>query len=183
MKNNHNEVVALGTGTSTGIPMVGCKCSVCLSTNPKNHRFRASIALKTSSHKTIIVDVTPDLRSQLLQNKIDQCDACIITHEHADHVHGIDDLRPLSFDKESPIPVYTWNSCAEHLSEKFPYIFQADKLFRFKPVLGGGIPKLSLHTVGEKALIAGEEFEFYLLPHGHTKTLSFLHKKFAYAID
>lgn len=183
MSSNDNEVVALGTGTSTGVPMLGCRCEVCLSSNPKNHRFRASVALKTSKGKTIIVDVTPDFRSQLLANDIHSCDACVITHEHADHTHGIDDLRPLSFESGDPIPVYTWNGCAEHLSEKFPYIFQADKLFKFKPILGGGIPKLALHTVHESAVIAGDEFEFYLLPHGHTKSLSFIHKKLGYAID
>jgi phosphoribosyl 1,2-cyclic phosphate phosphodiesterase len=118
-----------------------------------------------------------------LENKIQHCDACIITHEHADHVHGIDDLRPLTFDKEAALPVFTHNTCAEHLSEKFPYIFQANKLFKFKPILGGGIPRLSLHAVQDKAVIEGEEFEFHLLPHGHTKSLSFLHKKLAYAID
>lgn len=163
--------------------MLGCNCEVCLSPNPKNQRFRASVALKTSSNKTIIVDVTPDFRSQLLANNIHHCDAVIVTHEHADHVHGIDDLRPLSFATGESIPLYTWNQCAQHLSEKFPYIFQADKFFKFKPILGGGIPKLTLHTVEQTAQIAGEDFEFFLLPHGHTKTLSFIHKKLGYAID
>ena len=183
MNNDHNEVIALGTGTSTGVPMLGCNCAVCSSTNPKNKRFRASVALKTSNNKTIIIDLTPDLRSQLLVNGVSNCDACIVTHEHADHVHGIDDLRPLCFEREEGIPVFTWNNCAEHLSEKFPYIFQADQLFKFKPILGGGIPKLSLHTVHDKAEVAGESFEFYLLPHGHTKSLSFIHQKLGYAID
>lgn len=163
--------------------MLGCKCEVCLSTNPKNKRYRTSIALKTASGKTIIVDTTPDLRSQLLQNNIHHCDACIVTHEHADHIHGIDDLRPLSFDTGEAIPIYTWNNCAEHLSEKFPYIFQADKLFKFKPILGGGIPKLTLHAVKDEEHIAGEKFLFHLLPHGHTKSLSFIHGKLGYAID
>lgn len=178
-----NEVVALGTGTSTGVPMLGCKCEVCSSSNPKNHRFRSSVALKTSAGNTIIVDLTPDLRTQLLTNKISECDACIITHSHADHVHGIDDLRPLSFHTGEAIPVYTHPQCADELRDKFPYIFQAEKVFKSKAILGGGIPKLELFPVMEKALVAGEEFEFFLLPHGHTKSLSFRHKKMAYAID
>ncbi|MCO4752865.1 MAG: MBL fold metallo-hydrolase [Bacteriovoracaceae bacterium] len=183
MKNNCNEVVALGTGTSTGIPMIGCSCKVCCSDNPKNKRYRTSILLKTSSNKTILVDTTPDLRSQFLENNIVDCDACIITHEHADHVHGIDDLRPLTFAKQSPIPVYTYDLCADHLREKFPYIFKTKDHFKNKAVLGGGIPKLELHSIEQDSKILGEDFEFFLLPHGHTKTLSFIHKKFGFAVD
>lgn len=183
MSNNHNEVLALGTGTSTGIPMLGCNCETCLSSNPKNQRLRSSVLLKTARGKRILVDTTPDLRTQFLANNISDCDACIITHEHADHVHGIDDLRPLTFERDEPISVYTYSNCAEHLAEKFPYIFKADQLFKFRPILGGGIPKLSLHSVQDKAVIAGEEFEFFQLPHGHTKSLSFIHGKLGYAID
>src|SRR5690554_1080845 len=123
MNDNNNQVIALGTGTSTGIPMLGCKCEVCLSNNPKNRRFRTSIALHTAGGKTIIVDTGPDLRSQLLANKIDRCDAAIVTHEHADHTHGIDDLRPLSFETGRAVPLHTSQKCAQLLRKKFPYIF------------------------------------------------------------
>lgn len=183
MEINHNEVIALGTGTSTGIPMIGCQCEVCCSSNKKNKRTRTSILIKNSDGKNILVDTTPDLRTQFLDNNIQDCDACIITHEHADHVHGIDDLRPLTFGEGNSIPVYTYKKCAEHLREKFPYIFHTQKHFQNKAVLGGGIPKLDLLEVENKAEIAGDQFEFFLLPHGHTKSLSFIHKKFAYAID
>ena len=163
--------------------MLGCDCGVCRSDNPKNKRYRASIALKTARGKTILVDTTPDLRSQLLDNQIRRVDACVVTHEHADHVHGIDDLRPLTFERGAPIPVFTYQACADHLKEKFPYIFQTKNYFKNKQILGGGIPKLELNTVQGDAVLAGEEFSFWELPHGHTKTLSFIHKKFAYAVD
>ena len=183
MEINNNEVVALGTGTSTGIPMIGCHCKVCRSDNQKNKRLRTSILLRTAAKKNVLVDTTPDLRTQFLNNNIHHCDACIITHEHADHVHGIDDLRPLTFGEGNSIPIYTYKNCADHLKDKFPYIFHTQKHFQNKTILGGGIPKLDLKIVGNKCEIAGDEFEFYQLPHGHTKTLSFIHKKFAYAVD
>lgn len=133
-----------------------------------------------------MVDTTPDLRQQLLANQITQLDAVIITHEHADHTHGIDDLRPLSFNRAEPLAVYSHHHCCVYLKHKFPYIFQADTLFKHRPILGGGIPKLSLKEINlakSTNQIAEEDFTFHLLPHGYTKTLSFIHDKMAYVID
>lgn len=182
---NKNHITILGTGTSTGIPTVGCQCRVCTSTNPKNKRFRTSIYLETAAGKKILVDTTPDLRSQLLQNDIRDLDAVIMTHDHADHVHGIDDLRPFCFQKNKTIPIYTSRYYVEQLTERFPYIF-SDKIYSDeRPVLGGGIPRLTLQEVlpDQDNLVMGEKFKFLLLPHGYGKTLGFIHEKFAYIID
>lgn len=186
---NKNTITILGTGTSTGVPTVGCQCRVCTSTNPKNKRFRTSIYLETAGGKRIIVDTTPDLRSQLLQNNICDVDAAIITHDHADHVHGIDDLRPYCFIGNKTIPIYTSRYYMEQLTSRFPYIF-SDKVYTDdRPVLGGGIPRLTLQEIFpseskvQSNKILDEEFKFFNFPHGYGKTLGFIHGKFGYIID
>jgi phosphoribosyl 1,2-cyclic phosphate phosphodiesterase len=178
-----NQIIVLGTGTSTGVPTLGCTCQVCNSPDPKNKRMRSSILIKTSQDKHIIIDTTPDMRTQLLNNNISYVDAAIITHEHADHTHGIDDLRPFCFFHKSEIPVYTNEECAELMRHKFPYIFKVDQFFKNKKILGGGIPRLKLFELARKEEIEGLEFEFFQLPHGHTTTTGFTTGKFAYIID
>lgn len=183
MTKTKNKLTILGSGTSTGIPMVGCKCSVCNSPIKENYRLRTSIHLQTSGGRSIIVDTTPDLRHQLLLNKINKIDLAFITHDHADHTHGIDDLRPLTFPPNGKsIPIYTYDKCVAQLTKKFSYIFRPNDQL---PNIGGGIPRLSLETVniGVKNTILGEEFEFLLLKHGHTETLGIIHQKMAYIID
>ena len=90
---NRQKVLILGSGTSTGIPIIGCKCSTCLSEHSENKRFRTSILITLTNGKKLLVDTTPDLRTQFLNNKVTQLDGVIITHTHADHLHGIDDIR------------------------------------------------------------------------------------------
>ncbi|MFZ4714161.1 MAG: MBL fold metallo-hydrolase [Bacteriovoracaceae bacterium] len=181
-----NTITILGTGTSTGVPTIGCHCAICTSTNPKNKRFRTSIYLNTAQGKKIIVDTTPDLRSQILANKIESVDAAIITHDHADHLHGIDDLRPFSFFQNKNIPIFTTKEFALSMTNRFPYIFQADKLYTSdRPALGGGVPRLSLETVtpGQMNEVLGEKFHFFYAPHGYGQTLAFRHESFGYIID
>lgn len=182
-----NQVTILGSGTSTGVPLLGCSCPVCLSTDPKDKRLRTSVFIETSQGKKILVDTTPDLRAQFLEHNITDLDFALITHDHADHIHGIDDLRPLCFkDGGKTIPILTDESHLKSITGRFPYIFQSDKIFsKDKPVLGGGIPNLTLHEVAlGKPFNAEEEiFTFFLLPHGYTKTLGFVHEKMAYLVD
>ena len=181
---NINLVYILGTGTSTGVPTLGCQCDVCSSTDSKNKRFRSSICINFKDGKNILIDTTTDLRSQLLDNNIKDIDAAVITHEHADHTHGIDDLRPFCFYRNHPIPVYTSQNCGDVLKEKYPYIFKRDEVFKDKKILGGGIPKLDLYIVKEKITkILDYDFHFFELEHGHTKTLGFRVDKMAYIID
>lgn len=179
-----NKLTILGSGTSTGIPMIGCTCPVCQSSDPKDGRLRASAYIQTPRNSSVLIDTTPDLRTQLLSHQITQVDATIITHDHADHLHGLDDLRPLCFDScpDSPseIPLYTYADCAKRIRQRFPYAFAQKN----KPV-GGGVPRLSLQEVshGETNKIAQEDFHFFLNPHGAMKTLGFIHQSMAYVID
>lgn len=179
-----NKITILGSGTSTGVPILGCKCKVCQSTEPRNKRVRTSAIIELSDQRKILIDASPDLRSQLLKVKIDSLDAVIITHDHADHTHGMDDLRPFGFKKGSSIPVYADVSATKDLKRKFPYIFDRDNYFKDKAILGGGIPLLDLQTTGTgEATILDQSFEFFSLPHGHENTLGIHHSKMAYLVD
>lgn len=179
-----NKITILGSGTSTGVPILGCKCLVCQSNDQRNKRLRSSILLETTRDKTILVDASPDLRTQLLSTKTQKLDAVIITHDHADHTHGIDDVRPFTFGRSEPLPVFTDAHSCISLTQKFPYIFQRDKIYAHKPIIGGGIPLLDLKLIEEgECLVAEEQFHFFSLPHGHGDSLSFRHKKLGYIID
>ncbi|MFI5389720.1 MAG: MBL fold metallo-hydrolase [Bacteriovoracales bacterium] len=175
-----NTITILGSGTSTGIPMVGCHCEVCSSSFEKNKRTRTSILIQTQNGHSILIDTTPDLRTQLLNNKIEKIDAVVITHEHADHLHGIDDLRPLNFGPNGKIiPVYTFDECAKEIRKKFDYIFkEKDPLAGSKPM----IDLLEVKNTGSTDIL-GEKFYFYLFPHGPFTSLGFRYEKFAYLID
>lgn len=178
-----NKVTILGSGTSTGVPILGCNCQVCQSNDPRNKRFRTSILLQTAKLKSILVDTSPDLRTQLLNAKVKHIDAAIITHDHADHTHGIDDLRPYTFIQNTSIPIYTNELTTKDLMRKFPYIFDREKVYGDRPILGGGIPKLHLETVTGKCVIENEEFELIPVPHGHQESTGIIHKKLAYFVD
>jgi len=95
----------LGSGTSVGVPMVGCDCAVCTSRDARDQRHRAS-ALVTWDERVAVIDTTPEFRLQMLRAGVKRLDAVFITHNHADHVHGLDDVRPFCFRQEDPIPVY-----------------------------------------------------------------------------
>ena len=185
-KRAKNKVTVLGSGTSTGIPLVACECEVCKSQNPMDNRLRSSLLLSTKHGQSIIVDTGPDLRQQLLKHQVQQVHGAILTHEHADHIHGIDDLRPYCYKNNSSIPLYTNQQTKKELTERFPYIFKAHELFtEDRPVIGGGIPKLHLQEVslGKPFSIAQDDFIFFEVPHGYTKSLCFIHNKFGYIID
>ena len=179
-----NKITILGSGTSTGVPILGCLCGICQSIDPRNKRLRCSALLETANSSRVLIDASPDLRAQLLSCDTTTLDAVIITHDHADHTHGMDDLRPFGFHKNSPLPVFTDLETIQSLTMKFPYIFQREKVFSQKPILGGGIPLLDLHPIlaGENS-IAGEDFIFHSLPHGHGESLCFMHKKLGYITD
>lgn len=178
---NKNCVTVLGSGTSVGIPMVGCKCLVCTSLDHRDQRLRSSIFIQTKNGQRILVDTGPDLRTQLLNNNISALDFAIITHEHADHLHGIDDLRPLCFGPPAvEIPVFTNQQTKVFIEERFPYIFNTQRA-----ALGGGTPKLKLVAVEmeKTTTINGEEFFFFNYPHGYGETMGFIHDDFAYIVD
>ncbi|MBF0313679.1 MAG: MBL fold metallo-hydrolase [Oligoflexia bacterium] len=180
---NENRVMVLGTGTSTGIPVIGCKCKVCNSKDIRNKRLRTSVLLALKSGVNILIDPSPDLRYQVITSGIERVDATIVTHTHADHIHGMDDLRPFCFgkDKRKAIPLFAGKWACTELRQRFPYIFARGD----RPIIGGGIPLLSLLEVGSDRVekILEEEFFFFELPHGHTKSLGFFHQGLAYLID
>ena len=185
--NHNNKITVLGSGTSTGNPIPCCHCSVCDSgrEDPSgfNNRLRTSLLLSTKLGKKILIDTTPDFRTQALRESIEHIDAAIITHDHADHVHGIDDLRPFSFNRNpKTIDVFTSQYCAGRLRKRFDYIFNPTA-----PSIGGGIPQLRLcqvqESIDQNSLICDEIFIFFHLPHGHITTLGFVHQSFAYLPD
>ena len=120
------EIVILGSGTSMGVPTLGCECHVCTSTDPRNIRSRPSIAIQwpgSNIDQTVLIDTGPDFRNQALREKIRHVDAVFYTHPHADHILGLDDLRPLSFRHPAGLPLYADDATAEVLERIFEYTF------------------------------------------------------------
>jgi len=169
----------LGTGTSTGVPLILCKCPVCRSKNPKNKRLRASVWVQVNG-KSILIDTSTDLRQQALRAKIPRIDAVLYTHPHADHIHGIDELRGFNFFQKDRIPLYgnAW-TCRE-LNEKFHYIFS-----NLQPE-GGGIPLLDLHQIDAQKTslsVSGIPVIPLSLEHGSQESVGYRIGPVAYVTD
>jgi phosphoribosyl 1,2-cyclic phosphate phosphodiesterase len=131
-------VTLLGTGTSTGIPVIGCSCRVCLSEDRRDRRFRCSCLIETGGLH-LVIDVGPDFRQQALRAGITRVDAVLLTHHHFDHVVGMDDLRPFFFENRSPIPIYARDNTAAVVRDTFRYIFRDGSY--------PGVSNLSLHEI------------------------------------
>lgn len=171
----------LGCGTSTGVPLINCSCKVCRSRNPKNNRTRASVWIRARG-KSILIDTATDLRQQALREKIPRVDAVLYTHPHADHVHGIDELRSYNFIQRSAIPVYGNDWTAEELQAKFNYIFRpAGK------VEGGGIPQLLMNRIDAQSeyieLDGGLQVVPISLQHGSKECVGYRIDSVAYVTD
>jgi phosphoribosyl 1,2-cyclic phosphate phosphodiesterase len=154
-------ITFLGTGTSDGVPVIGCDCDVCRSKNKHDNRFRSSLWIQgtrgNSGGESVLIDVGPEFRLQALRAGIRNIDALLITHSHADHVHGLDDVRPMSFTK--PIPIYANSQTLDDLKERFSYIFRETQK-------GGGKPRIELHAVSQSFKIEGLEITPIPLKHG-----------------
>lgn len=137
--NSKLKITLLGTGTSSGVPVLGCNCEVCRSQNPKDKRFRCAVLVETD-HTRILIDAGPDIRMQLLRVPFRKLDGVLITHIHYDHVGGMDDLR--GFCKFGDIQVYGDGLVTSTLPHTMPYCFPANP-----ELLYPGAPKLSLHTI------------------------------------
>jgi len=130
------EMLVLGSGTSDGVPVIGCRCPVCLSADPRDSRYRSSVLVEGASGERILVDAGPELRLQALRAGLDRVDAILLTHAHADHLHGLDDIRPFC-RRSGAIPLYANAATIEELKERFAYIFRETQR-------GGGKPTLAL---------------------------------------
>ncbi|HWC96767.1 MAG TPA: MBL fold metallo-hydrolase [Candidatus Sulfopaludibacter sp.] len=116
------KITVLGSGTSVGVPTIGCHCSVCTSADPRDNRLRPSI-LVSYGGRNVLVDTTPDFRTQALRARIERIDAIVFTHSHADHLMGLDDIRPFNFRQSGEIPIYAAPDTMEAIHRCFPYIF------------------------------------------------------------
>ncbi|MBI3399094.1 MAG: MBL fold metallo-hydrolase [Deltaproteobacteria bacterium] len=128
------KITVLGCGTSTGVPVIGCKCNICISKDIKNKRMRSSLFV-TTNHKNIIIDTSTDLRQQALVYGIERIDAVLYTHPHADHIHGIDELRSFNMIQKKPIPCYGSEFTMNRIRYMFDYIFTTDANDGWKPEL------------------------------------------------
>jgi phosphoribosyl 1,2-cyclic phosphate phosphodiesterase len=170
-------VTFLGTGTSHGVPMIGCRCAVCQSPDPRDNRLRSSILVDVPEHATILVDTSPDLRQQALRHRVDRIDAILFTHAHADHILGLDELRRFNALRRGAIPCYanaeTWTS----IRRTFGYIFDANTQ------QGGGIPQVEEHELAGPVAIGGVLVVPLPVWHGRLAVLGFRFGRFAYMTD
>ena len=158
-------ILFLGSGTSTGVPSLCCDCYVCRSSDPRNKRLRSSILIRNNGNH-LLIDTSTDLRQQCLTNNITQINQVLYTHHHADHVHGIDELRSFNFFNNLVIPCYANESTIHEIRTKFDYIFNGTTQ------MGGGLPKLKLHPVnGETFTLGGGAVTPFDIIHGELTIL------------
>jgi phosphoribosyl 1,2-cyclic phosphate phosphodiesterase len=169
-------VTFLGTGTSTGVPVVGCHCRVCTSTHPYNQRLRQSVAIEANG-KHFLIDTTPDLRLQLLKYPIPRLDFLLFTHSHSDHLMGLDDIRPFNFRQRESIHAFANAMTAKAIRRAFSYIWDTSSQ------LGGGKPQLELHEVEEAFTHEGVEIIPIPVDHGDWTILGYRIGNFAYITD
>lgn len=166
----------LGTGTSQGIPVIGSHHPVCLSNNQKDKRLRTSALVTSDSGKKILIDCGPDFRQQMLMNHEEQIDAVLITHEHNDHIIGLDDLRPLIFKNKSSMPIYCNSRVAVEIKDRFPYAFIEHKY--------PGAPSFDLFEIEDNFKLFDEvEVQPINIVHSEINILGFKFKDLAYVTD
>jgi phosphoribosyl 1,2-cyclic phosphate phosphodiesterase len=171
------DVLFLGTGTSHGVPMIGCECAVCRSEDPRDNRLRPSIHLTGDDGTSVLVDTTPDLRQQCLRAGITRVDAVVYTHAHADHILGFDELRRFNMLSKRAMPVHGDQATLESLRRTFSYAFASPT------PTGGGVPEAQLHVISGPFDIGGLTFQPLSLQHGPTPVLGFRIGRFAYLTD
>ncbi|MDQ3141003.1 MAG: MBL fold metallo-hydrolase [Bacteroidota bacterium] len=166
----------LGTGTSQGIPLIQCPCEVCHSKDPRDKRLRTSVHLEDGD-LSLVIDIGPDFRLQMLQNQIKKIDAILITHAHADHTAGLDDIRPFNFIQKSTVPFYAEKLVIEDLIKRFEYIFKENTY--------PGVPQITLHeiTSGTNFQIGNLSIFPFRVWHGNLGILGFKFNNLVYITD
>jgi len=173
-------LIFLGTGTSFGVPQIGCRCRTCTSADPRDRRTRTAALIETQG-KRLLIDTPPELRLQLVAAGVDHVDAVLFTHAHADHVHGIDDLRALSVRQGAMLPAYGSRATMAELVAKFPYIFDPSIVVP----AGTSKPELKAHVLeaGRTTSIAGVPVLPLALPHGDHAVFGYRIGAAAYLTD
>ena len=170
------QVTFLGTGTSQGIPVIGCDCKVCQSDSPKDKRLRCSVLIQIGD-KNIVIDIGPDFRQQMLRANVSDLHAILITHEHNDHIIGLDDVRPFNFKQKRDMPIFAERRVLEELKIRFSYAFAENKY--------PGAPTIQPIEIkkGKNFEAAGIEIEPIEIEHGNLPILGFRVGDFAYLTD
>jgi len=173
------QMIVLGTGTSVGVPMIGCGCDVCQSANPRNRRTRCSVILGLPGGN-LLIDTSPDLRQQLLREQIGIVHAVLYTHEHADHIFGLDDLRLMQFHLGGPVPLYCEPVVEARIRKSYDYAFQPRGELH-----AGAVPQLTFHRIGlEPFDVLGARVIPIRLKHGKRfEVLGFRFGNVAYCTD
>ncbi|WP_395090911.1 MBL fold metallo-hydrolase [Vaginella massiliensis] len=167
----------LGTGTSQGVPVIGSDHPVCLSTDVRDMRLRSSFMVE-KKYTRLVVDCGPDFRMQMLRAKVDRLDGILFTHEHNDHVLGIDDTRPLVFKSGKEMPIYALDRVIEAIKQRFPYVFTADRY--------PGVPRIEEHTIDENQSLTIGDLQIHPVKvfHGQLPILGYIFdQRLAYLTD
>lgn len=169
------KVKILGTGTSQGVPVIACNCKVCQSTDPNDNRFRTSALIEVNG-VNIVIDAGPDFRQQMLREKVKDIDAILITHEHRDHIAGLDDVRAFNFMNQKPVEIYAEKKVQKVIKSEFFYSFGDNKY--------PGVPQINLHTIGlEPFKVKGVEIIPIQVFHYKLPVLGFRMGDFSYITD
>jgi phosphoribosyl 1,2-cyclic phosphate phosphodiesterase len=169
------KITFLGTGTSSGVPMIACNCEVCTSTDKKDKRLRSSILVQSAT-TTIVVDTTPDFRYQMLRADVKKLDAVIFTHPHKDHIAGLDDIRAYNFFYKQPMEIFANALTEEALRREFVYVFSENKY--------PGLPKINLNTITSEPFVVGDiPVTPIVVYHLKMPVLGFRFGKFTYITD
>ena len=173
--NNRLKVTFLGTGTSIGVPVITCDCPVCVSTDQRDKRTRTSAMIEVNGH-TFVIDCGPDFRHQMLRQQVMNLDAVIFTHEHRDHIAGLDDVRAFNYVLNKKIDIYGSDQVMEAIRIEFPYIFSSSRYF--------GAPQLTIHPIDDrKFTILDTEFTPIMVLHEKLPVTGFRVGDFTYITD